>query len=78
LEEVGQLPCNGYSSELRHVFTCTDARPVGHNSGAESDEIEVGKVSIDVLRALLRNGEMTVTDAGYLALDALQLLHHES
>ena len=71
MTEIGQVYCNGYSSELRHVFLATDVQPLAACSADGSENIEVERVSIERLRGLLREGAMTVTDAAYIALDEL-------
>ena len=68
---MGQLFCHGYSTELRHVFVCRDATRRGASHPDQGEDLEVVRVGLDELRLLLRRGEMTVTDACYVALDSL-------
>jgi ADP-ribose pyrophosphatase len=74
LREVGKLFTNGYSTEVRHVFVCTDARQDGEPHPDEGEDLEVVNVTISQFHELVRGGEMTVTDAAYLAMDVLGLL----
>ena len=73
LRQVAQLPANGYSTEIRHVFVGTDCAP-GTPHPDKGEDLEVVTVSLARLRELLRTGDMTVTDAAYVALDSLGLL----
>jgi ADP-ribose pyrophosphatase len=77
MEQVGVLHANAYATERRHVFVCTDARRTEEPHPDPGEDIEVITVSLAELRTLLRAGEMTVTDACYLALDFLGLLSPE-
>lgn len=71
LREVGRTTPNAYSTEVRHIFAATDCRRA-HQPETEGDEdIEVTLVTVDRLRELLRNDQLTVVDAAYLALDVL-------
>jgi 8-oxo-dGTP pyrophosphatase MutT (NUDIX family) len=74
LRPVARLVTNGYSTEVRHVFVCTDARLTGDPHPDAGEHLEVVLVDMVALRGLLRAGEMTVTDAAYVALDAEGLL----
>ena len=74
LRPVARLFSNGYSTEVRHVFVCTDAVQVGAPTPDPGEHLEVLEVPVAQLRSLLRSGEMTVTDAAYVGLDELGLL----
>jgi len=71
LRHVGALHNHGYSTEVRHVFVSTDAHRVGDPAPDPGEEIDVELVDMAELRRLLRSGRITVTDAAYVALDAL-------
>ncbi len=72
--ELATLFCNGYSTEQRHVFICSDATRSSPPEPDAGEEIEIVEVDLPTLRSILREGGMTVTDACFLALDALGLL----
>ena len=71
LREVGRTTPNAYSTEVRHVFAATGCRRAREPQTEGDEEIEVGLVTVDRLRELLRGDQLTVVDAAYLALDAL-------
>ena len=74
LRAIGALRPDPYSTEVRHVFLATGCRRTSNGAGDEDEDIRVQVASVEDLRALLRAGEVTSTDAAYLALDAAGLL----
>ena len=71
LSAVGRTTPNGYSTEVRHIFVAHACRRVRDQTTAPDEDIEVFLASIDELRRLLRDDQLTVVDGTYLALDAL-------
>lgn len=71
LREVGRTTPNAYSTEVRHVFAATGCRRSQEPDTEGDEDIEVSLVSVERLRELLREDQLTVVDAAYLALDAL-------
>jgi hypothetical protein len=68
---VGRTTPNGYSTEVRHIFVARDCRRVQGQETEPDEEIEIVLVSVDELRLLLRDDQLTVVDGAYLALDTL-------
>lgn len=74
LQEVGCTTPHAYSSEVRHVFVARDCRRTGDSDPQGDEDIQVVLVTLDELRLMLRNDQLTVVDGAYLALDAAGLL----
>ena len=74
LRAVCSLTPDAYSTEVRHVFLAIGCRRTGDVATDDDEDIRVQVTSVEDLRALLRAGEVTSTDAAYLALDAAGLL----
>ena len=74
LRVIGALRPDAYSTEVRHVFLASGCRRTSDVEADQDEDIRVQVASVGDLRALLRAGEVTSTDAAYLALDAAGLL----
>ena len=74
-EQAGSCWAFGASTWRRHVVIARDCRQVGDVTSWGGDEYcEPLVITLEELRALLRSGETTEVDLGYLALDAAGLL----
>lgn len=65
---------DSYSTLLRHVFVAAQAHKVQEAHPEGNEFLELVEVTLPEFRDLLRRGAMTDVDAGYLALDFLNLL----
>lgn len=74
LEVVGAVHPGAYSDEERHVVLARDCRRVSRPDPDDDEQIEVRLVSLDEFREILRAGDLTAVDAGYMALDHSGLL----
>jgi ADP-ribose pyrophosphatase len=74
VQAVGSSLCDAYSTMVRHVFAVTGARRVAGLNLDASEFIEPAEISLVDFRAHLRGGQLTDIEAGYLALDHLNLL----
>ena len=75
VEVVGSCWAFGASTWRRHVAVARDCRRVADPTSWGGDEYcEPVLLSLTDMRALLRSGETTDVDLGYLALDAAGLL----
>jgi ADP-ribose pyrophosphatase len=63
-----------YTTMVRTALVATDCEPVDTQHLDDSEYAEVRTVSLDEFRDLLRSGNMTDVEIGYLALDSLGLL----
>ena len=66
--------CDAYSTMVRYVYAVTQARPVRDPETDDSEFIEAVELPLAEFRAHLRAAHMTDVEAGYLALDHLNLL----
>ncbi len=67
------LEC-AYSTKVRHNFVALDCTSVGEATPDDNEFLETKLMPLPEFRALLRTGQLTVVESGYLALDALDLL----
>lgn len=74
LEFVGQSWPDAYSTRKSNVFVARNCVRVGDQQLDPNEFIEVVLISLDDFRKHLRTGKLTDVDAGYLALDHLDLL----
>ncbi len=65
---------NSYSQAKNSVFVCQKAIQVQKQRLDPNEFIEIETVSLDSFRLILRSGQMTNIQGGYLALDYLNLL----
>ncbi len=63
-----------YSTMLRFNFVATDCEQVSEPNLDENEFVEVVTFSLSEFRALLRSGELSDVESGYLGLDYLGLL----
>ncbi|MFA6131642.1 MAG: NUDIX hydrolase [Patescibacteria group bacterium] len=63
-----------YTDMHRYCFVARDCKKVCEPQHNENENGEVMEVSLDEFRNILRQGEMTDVEAGYLGLDYLKLL----
>lgn len=77
---VGNIKCItrtyecGYSPMHRYCFVATDCKKISEPKLDDGEFIEVVLFSLDQFRDLLRSGELTDIEVGYLGLDYLGLL----
>jgi ADP-ribose pyrophosphatase len=74
IQEVAVTLCDAYSTMIRHVYTVTQARRVTTLNLDDGEFIQPVELSLTEFRAHLRLGHLTDIEAGYLALDYLNLL----
>jgi ADP-ribose pyrophosphatase len=74
IKRVTQAYECGYSPMHRYCFVATDCKKVADPKLDDGEFIEVVLLSLDEFRGLLRSGEMTDIEVGYLGLDFLNLL----
>jgi ADP-ribose pyrophosphatase len=65
---------DAYSTMVRSCFAATNCRKVADQQLDDSEFINVRLVPLDDFKAILRSGEMTDVEVGYLGLDFLKLL----
>lgn len=71
---VAQCLQDAYSTSRKHCYVATDCVPICQPQPDDTEDIEVTLLSVDNFRQLLRSGQMTDVEAGYLCLDYLNLL----
>ncbi len=64
----------GYSPMYRYCFVATDCKKVADPKPDDGEFIEVVLLPLGEFRGLLRSGELTDVEVGYLGLDYLGLL----
>ncbi len=64
----------GYSPMHRYCFVATDCKKVAEQKLDDGEFVEVALLSLREFRVLLRSGDMTDVEVGYLGLDYLGLL----
>lgn len=74
LHEVGTCLECGFSTKLRHNFVALNARCIGTPKPDENEFLRTVLMTLPDFRALLRSGESTVIETGYIGLDHLGLL----
>jgi len=68
---IGTCLDDAYSTMERHCFVATNCRKVAEPQQTHTEETEVVLLSLAEFRQLLRSGQMTDVEVGYLALDYL-------
>ncbi len=58
----------------RHCFVATNCERVSQHNMGDKEFVEIKLLSLTEFRKLLRSGEMTDVEVGYLGLDYLNLL----
>lgn len=74
LKEVSTCLDDAYSTMIRHVIVATDCVKIANQQNTSTEYTEVDEVSISEFRNILRTGQMTDVEVGYLALDYLNKL----
>ena len=74
MQLVGECYDCAYSTMRRYCYAASDCVKIQEPRTDETEFISVTKLSITEFRHLLRSGQMTDVEAGYLALDFLGLL----
>lgn len=65
---------DAYSTMERYCFVATDCKKLANQQLEETEFAEVVLKSLNEFRELLRSGQMTDVEVGYLGLDYLELL----
>ena len=65
---------DAYSTMERYCFVITDCKKVSEPKWDEDEFIDIELVTIDEFKKILRSGQMTDVEVGFLALDYLKLL----
>ena len=65
---------DAYSTMERYCFVITDCKKVAKPKWDTDEFIDIELVSIDEFKKILRSGQMTDVEVGFLALDFLKLL----
>lgn len=74
-EFIGFVFPSAYATYKKNVFVITECEKVAEPELEDNGEVvEAVSLSLDEFRALLRSGQMTDVELGYLALDYLKLL----
>ena len=63
-----------YSTMVRFNFVATDCKKISEPTPDENEFLEVVTISLDQFRDLLRSGELSDVESGYLGLDFLGCL----
>lgn len=71
---LAKNPLLAYSTQWKYIYLAQDCEKVQEQTLDEDEFIEVKLVSLAEFRTLIRSGEFTDADAGYIALDHLGLL----
>lgn len=74
LREVGTCLECAYSTKIRHNFVATNCQRVQTPTPDDNEFLEVLELTMDAFRALLRSGQLTVVETGYMGLDHLGLI----
>lgn len=65
---------DAYSTMERYCFVITDCQKVSEPHWDEDEFIDIILVTLDEFKKILRSGQMTDVEVGYLGLDYLKLL----
>lgn len=68
------LDC-AYSTMKRYCYVAKSCTKIQEPNPDETEFIEITKVPLEEFRSILRSGQITDVEVGYLALDHLGLLH---
>ncbi len=74
IEFVGTCLDDAYSTMERYYFVAKNCKQVAEPMQTKTEQTEVELLSIKEFRDLLRSGQMTDVEIGYLCLDYLNLL----
>ncbi|MFA7301662.1 MAG: NUDIX hydrolase [Candidatus Shapirobacteria bacterium] len=65
---------DAYSTMERYCFVITDCKKVSEPKWDEDEFIDIELVTVEEFKKILRSGQMTDVEVGFLALDYLKLL----
>lgn len=74
LREIGTCLEDSYSTKIRHNFVALNCKQVSAPKPDKNEFIESVLLSLPEFRILLRQGELTVVETGYMGLEELKLL----
>jgi ADP-ribose pyrophosphatase len=74
LELVGSCLDDAYSTMERFCYVAKHCKKVAEPQQTDTEQIEVVTIPLEKFRELLRSGQMTDVEVGYLGLDYLNLL----
>ncbi len=74
IEFVGTCSDDAYSTMVRYCFVATNCKKVSGQKLDEGEYVEIVTKTLEEFREILRSGEMTDVEVGYLGLDFLKLL----
>ncbi len=74
VEYAGPCVEDAYSIMTRHCFVAKNCRKVAEQNLSEHEFVDVVIVSLEEFRAILRAGQITDVEMGYIGLDYLGLL----
>lgn len=71
---IGTCLDDAYSTMIRYCYVARSCRKVAEPINTSTEQTEVKLVSLKEFRDMLRQGQMTDVEVGYICLDALNLL----
>ncbi len=71
---VGECLDDAYSTMVRYCYVAENCYRVADPMSSSTEQTEVVLMNLDKFRELLRSGQMTDVEVGYLCLDYLKLL----
>ena len=74
LEYITKCYDDGYSTMVRHCYVATSCTRRGEQKLDANEHIEVVLVSLDEFKKIIRSGQMTDVEVGFLGLNYLDLL----
>ena len=74
LHKISTCLEDSYSTKLRHNFVVLNCKKVSEPNPDKNEFIEPVLMPLNEFRELLRSGEITVVETGYMGLDYLKLL----
>ena len=74
IEFVGTCLDDAYSTMVRYCFVAKNCVKIQDPIQVQTEPLEVNLVTLENFRMLLRSGQMTDIEVGYLCLDYLNLL----
>lgn len=74
IEFVGTSFDDAYSTMQRYCFVALNCKKIADQQLDDGEHVEIAYKSLEDFRSLLRSGEMTDVEVGYLGLDHLGLL----
>lgn len=74
VQYIGECLDDAYSTMRRFCYVATDCVKVTEPKQTKTEQVELKLLTLKEFRELLRSGQMTDVEVGYLALDFLKLL----